>query len=162
MKNYESPVVLENENLAEGVFAASGAGNTATGTGNCWYFNRAWRDNERTEEGYYIWHVEWIHNGTNAGYDHHSGGLDAKLYVSGPALVNVKNPGWDNEMTVSVADSGTINLHVFNECHYVNNGPESKTFNIGVQSNSLEETGMIEITGGDMIACFPCNQHPNG
>ena len=160
MENYSSPVVLGNEELAEGVFAASGA--AANGEGDCWYFNKAWTDNLRLEEEFMIWHVEWIHNGSNAGHDHHSGGLEAFVYVSGPELVDVYNPGWDNEMTVSLEDSHTIRIHAYNQWHYTNNGPESKTFNIGIRSNSIDETTQLEITGGAMISCYACNQHPNG
>ncbi|MBR1477126.1 MAG: hypothetical protein IJ608_04085 [Lachnospiraceae bacterium] len=162
MKNYESPVVLENENLAEGVFAASGA--VTNGEGDCWYFNRAWTDNLRLEEEYMIWHVEWIHDASKTPNraNHHSGGFNGTLTLSGPALVDVYNPGWDNQMTVSRIDDRTIQLNAYNEWHYTNAGPESKTFNIGIKSNSINETVLLEIVGGSMNTCYACNQHPNG
>lgn len=66
MKNYEKPVVLVNEELAEGVYAASGA----TGTADCWSYDvksvQDWDGGSHVFEIYLTHHtnLEHISNGT--------------------------------------------------------------------------------------------------
>ncbi len=76
MKDYVKPVVLENEELAEGVYAASGAGVSTT---DCWtvdaYSVQAWNGSHN------VFEVHAVHS---AGVQHISGCTTVTLTFSVP------------------------------------------------------------------------------
>jgi len=64
MKNYESPVVLQYEDLAEGIYAASGAGEIDyENDPTCWSLD-VQRSQVEAREGWVIYRIQANHPGT--------------------------------------------------------------------------------------------------
>ena len=57
MKTYEKPVVIENEDLAEGVFAASGDSGSSS---DCWYVT--WSSSQDYVDGAHIFRINATHS----------------------------------------------------------------------------------------------------
>lgn len=78
MKNYEKPIVVINEELAEGVYAASGF-TGPIGTSDCWSFDvkdiQAWNGSH---------HIFEIHLTHHTGLQHISGATTVSVTFSAP------------------------------------------------------------------------------
>ncbi len=85
MKNYERPIVMINEDLAEGVYAASGAG-----VGSCYLVNSFGCQNpyEITGTDMNAWtvHVDGVHNDPG----HHSSYREVTIVFNYPVQVHAK------------------------------------------------------------------------
>ena len=56
MKSYEKPVVLANDEVAEGVYAGSGKGD------GCFKYFTYWGSNFSDADGFYEYNVEFVHD----------------------------------------------------------------------------------------------------
>ncbi len=78
MKNYEKPIVMINEDLAEGVYAASGLTGPA-GTSDCWSFDvysvQDWNGS------HHIFEIKLTHH---TGLEHISGATSVSVTFSSP------------------------------------------------------------------------------
>ena len=101
MQNYSKPVVLENEDLAEGVYAASGAGGLVSS--DCWIIERVQiMQRPETGRGDYRLQVDTKHINS----DNHRSSATVTIVFNQP--VTVTNPG-GNAFTVS-GEGSTIKV----------------------------------------------------
>ncbi len=79
MKKYEKPVVMVNEELAEGVYAASGALTGPMGTSDCWSFDVT--DEQAWNGSHHVFQVNLKHH---TGLQHISGATTVSVTFSAP------------------------------------------------------------------------------
>ncbi len=134
MKNYVKPVVLANEELAEGVYAASGDCYTVTG-----YIHQT------NEQGRHDYRVQF--NGVHAAADgHHSG--EQVLTISFNMPVVYKS---SNGTCIGGSGSNTISI----KYNYHNNGND----NIGLGDVIVEADEGLALAGSTLSCNHDCGQH---
>ncbi len=134
---YEKPVVLANEELAEGVYAASGAGS------DCYTVTAYIHQRPETGRETYAIQVNAVHAAT-----HHSTAQELVLYFNMPVTYVASQGSYKS-------GSGTSELHVSYTYH--NNNTE----NIGlgdVYVTCSDYTG-LSVTGAQLICNMTCAQH---
>lgn len=139
MTNYEKPVILANEDLAEGVYAASGAGG---GGENCYsvtaYIHQTPDNGNRT----YRIQV----NGTHSSTTHHSTGQVLVLNFNLPVTYVSSNGSL-------AGGDGTAELRI--SYGYHNNG----TDNIGLGDVVVEADDGLSVAGARLECNYSCDQH---
>lgn len=137
MKTYEKPVVLANEELAEGVYAASGAGGS-----DCYEVTAYIHQTPQTGRGDYRIQVNGKHNATG----HHSTGQVLILYFN-QSVDYVSSNG-----TLKSGD-GTSELKI--DYSYHNNEKD----NIGLGDVVVTSEPGLAITGAVLECNYTCDQH---
>lgn len=137
MMNYEKPVVLANEEIAEGVYAASGAG------ADCYTVSAYIHQTPETGRGDFRIQVDAQHA---AGDGHHSGEQVLVLYFNQAVTYKGSNgalSGGDGTASISI----TYNYH--------NNAYD----NIGLGDVIVESDAGLSVTGAQLICNHNCGQH---
>lgn len=141
MKNYEKPVVLVNEELAEGVYA---------GSGDCYTFTAKIVQKPENGRDTYIIQIDGVHAATD---DHHSDSRTVKISFN--QNVTYVSSGAD---TMTGSGSNTLYLTYIqpNGDYHNNGGPE----NIGLGNLTVQAGAGLEITGICCTYCsHKCDQH---
>ena len=135
MKNYEKPVIITNDEIAEGVYAASG---------DCYTFTAEIKQKPETGRGDYRIQVNGKHDASD---DHHSSERTVQITFN----MNVK---YKNSLAQTVIGDGTSMLTLTYvdgvNGSYHNNGHE----NIGLGDLFVEAEPGLAITG---VSCTYCN-----
>ncbi|MCM1215773.1 MAG: hypothetical protein NC331_03005 [Lachnospiraceae bacterium] len=134
---YEKPIVLINEELAESVYAASGAG------GDCYTVTTRIHQEPETGRGDYRIQVDAIHA---AGDSHHSGKQTLILYFNQAVTYKSSNgslAGGDGTASISIDYS------------YHNNDYD----NIGLGDVIVESDAGLDVSGAQLICNHDCGQH---
>lgn len=140
MKKYDKPVILVNESLAEGVYAASGD----QGSGSDCYTTTA-RIHQTPETGRGDFRIQV--DGKHAAADgHHSGKQTLVLYFNQNVTYRESNGH------LSGGD-GTAELRI--DYAYHNNGND----NIGLGDVVVESEAGLAVTGAQLICNHDCGQH---
>lgn len=139
MKNYIKPIVLANEALSEGVYAASGM---ASGN-DCYTVTAYIHQTPETGRDDYRIQVNAVHT---AGDGHHSGKQTLVLYFNQAVTYS-----WSNG-SLSGGD-GTSSISI--DYDYHNNGND----NIGLGDVIVESNVGLAITGTELICNHDCGQH---
>lgn len=139
---YEKPIVFVNEELAEGVYAASG---TAGGGGgdDCYTVTAYIHQTPETGREDYRIQVDAVHA---AGDGHHSGQQTLILYFNQAVTYVSSNgslSGGDNTSSISIDYS------------YHNNGND----NIGLGDVVVKSSAGLAVTGAQLICNHDCGQH---
>lgn len=137
MTNYEKPVVLANEEIAEGVYAASGAG------GDCYTVTAYIHQTPETGRGDFRIQVNAVHA---AGDDHHSGKQTLILYFNQPVTYSSSNG------TLASGDN-TSELHI--DYSYHNNAYD----NIGLGDVVVTSDAGLAVNNAVLICNHDCGQH---
>lgn len=135
MKNYVQPVVLENEELAEGIYAASGAGGS-----DC--YTVTWNIHQQPETGREDFRIQV--NAPHAATNGHHSGVQI-LVISYNQSVTYKS----SQGTLESGD-GTNTLRIRYQYH--NNG----TDNIGLGDLVVEADPGVAVTNAYMICNYDC------
>lgn len=138
MMNYEKPVVLANEDVAEGVYAASGTG----GGENCYTVGAYITQTPQTGNERYTIHVDGQHNSST----HHSTGQVLVLSFNMPVTYN-----WSNG--TCVGGDGTAELRISYSYH--NNGVD----NIGLGDVYVVAGDGLSVTSSRLECNYSCDQH---
>ena len=133
--NYEKPVVLVNEDVAEGVYAASGA--------DCYTVTAYIHQTPETGRGDFRIQVDGVHA---AGDNHHSGAQE--LVLSFNQAVTYK--GSNGSLTDG---DGTSSITIAYSYH--NNGYD----NIGLGDVIVEADQGLAVTGAVLYCNHDCGQH---
>lgn len=134
MKNYVKPVVLDNEEVFEGVYAASGDCYTVTTSMH-----------QEPQEGRIDYRIQV--NGThNAADDHHSGEQVLTLSFNMPVSYVSSNGSL-------IAGDGTSSIQI--RYSYHNNGVD----NIGLGDVVVSSSDGLGITGAVLSCNYDCGQH---
>lgn len=139
MKNYEKPIVLVNEELAEGVYAASGA---AAGD-DCYSVTAYIHQTPETGRGDFRIQVDAVHA---AGDGHHSGKQTLVLSFNQTVTYVGSNgslSGGDNTASIRI------------DYTYHNNGND----NIGLGDVIVTSDAGLAVTGAMLICNHDCGQH---
>lgn len=139
MKTYERPIVLVNEELAEGVYAASGG----DADEDCYTVTAYIHQTPETGRGDFRIQVNGVHQ---AGDGHHSGQQILVLYFNQAVTYKDSNgslAGGDGTSTISIDYS------------YHNNGYD----NIGLGDVIVESDAGLAVTGAELICNHDCGQH---
>ena len=139
MKNYIKPIVLANEDLSEGVYAASGM---ASGN-DCYTVTAYIHQIPETGRGDFRIQVDAVHA---AGDGHHSGKQTLVLYFNQAVLYKSSNGSL-------VGGNGTSSINI--DYSYHNNG----TDNIGLGDVIVESDVGLAVTGAQLICNHDCGQH---
>ena len=139
MKKYEKPVLLVNESLAEGVYAASGD----TVDGDCYTVTAYIHQTPETGREDYRIQVNGVHA---AGDGHHSG--EQHLFLSFNQPVTYSS---SNGTLVSGDNTSTIEI----KYNYHNNGND----NIGLGDVVVTSGDGLSITGAKLTCNYDCGQH---
>ncbi len=139
MTNYEKPVILTNEDLAEGVYAASGA---AGGGGDCYTVTAYITQTPQIGNERYTIHVDGFHNTTT----HHSTGQVLVLSFNMPVTYSSSNG------SLSGGD-GTAELRISYSYH--NNAVD----NIGLGDVYVSAGEGLAVTGARLECNYSCDQH---
>ena len=139
MKKYEKPVVMINEELAEGVYAASG----------CYTFTARITQKPEQGRGTYAIQVDGVHAAEDG---HHS--TERTVQISFNQNVTHSK---SNASSVSGSGSSILTLKYTNETgNYHNNA----TDNIGLGQLYVESDSGLAITGITCVYCnMDCEQH---
>ncbi|MCM1044808.1 MAG: hypothetical protein NC417_04795 [Candidatus Gastranaerophilales bacterium] len=137
MKEYVKPVVVVNDEVAEGVYTASGAGE------DCYTVTTRIHQTPETGRGDYRIQVDAKHA---AGDNHHSGKQTLVLYFNQPVTYS-----WSNG-TLSEGD-GTSTIKI--DYTYHNNAYD----NIGLGDVIVEADAGLSVTGAQLICNHDCGQH---
>ena len=137
MKNYVKPVVLDNEEIFEGVYAASGDDN------DCYTVTAYIHQRPETGRGDYRVQVNGKHAAANG---HHSGEQVLFLYFNQPVTYKSSNG-------TLVSGDGTSTISI--KYNYHNNASD----NIGLGDVVVEsDSGLTDPSA--MLTCnFDCGQH---
>lgn len=136
---YEKPIVLVNEELAEGVYAASGA---AAGE-DCYSVSARIHQTPETGRGDYRIQVDGVHA---AGDGHHSG--EQILVLSFNQAVEYQSSNGD-------LDGGDNTASISIKYNYHNNGND----NIGLGDVVVTSDAGLAVTGAMLICNHDCGQH---
>lgn len=139
---YEKPIVLVNEELAEGVYAASG-GTTAGGGDDCYTVTAYIHQIPETGRGDFRIQVNAVHA---AGDGHHSG--KQTLVLSFNQAVEYS---WSNGTLAGGDGTSTISI----DYSYHNNGND----NIGLGDVIVKSDAGLAVTGAELICNHDCGQH---
>lgn len=139
MKNYVKPVVLENEGLAEGVYAASGVGDCYTATATITQTPQEGRD-------FYVIQVSATHNAADG---HHSTGQVLTLSFNQP----VTYVGAYGSGASLVSGDGTSELQISYSYHA--NGNE----NLGGDSVEVQSAPGLAVLGATLSCNHTCADH---
>ena len=145
MKNYVKPIVLANEELAEGVYAASGAA-TGGGDGQDCYTVTAYI-HQTPETGREDYRIQV--NGVHAAIGHHSTEQVLILYFNQP--VNYSFCNGANATCTGGDGSSTLELTY----NYHNNEND----NIGLGDVVVTSAEGLAITGAELRCNYKCDQH---
>lgn len=138
MTNYEKPIVLANEEIAEGVYAASGAGG-----GDCYTVSAYIHQAPEIGRGDFRIQVDGVHA---AGDGHHSGVQVLTLYFNQAVTYKGSNGG------LSGGD-GTSSISISYAYH--NNAYD----NIGLGDVIVEADAGLSVTGAVLSCNYNCGQH---
>lgn len=138
MKDYVKPIVLANEELAEGVYAASGAG----GDDNCYETTAYIHQRPETGRGDYRIQVNGVHNATS----HHSTAQVLVLYFNQAVNYSGSNGSL-------AGGDGTSELRI--SYNYHNNQYD----NIGLGDVIVVSDPGLEVTGAKLECNYTCDQH---
>ncbi len=141
MKNYEKPVVLANDEVSEGVYAASGA--VAGDSSDCYTVTAYIHQTPETGRHDYRIQVDAVHDAAD---DHHSGEQVLTLYFNQPVVYVRSNgtlAGGDNTTAISI----TYNYH--------NNGYDE----IGLGDVFVKADDGLAVTGSVLTCNHNCGQH---
>ena len=142
MKDYVKPIVLANEELAEGVYAASGdAGNG----GDC-YTVTAYI-HQTPELGREDYRIQV--NGVHAAVGHHSTGQELILYFNQPVNYQFCNGA---EATL-VSGDGTSELRLAYSYH------NNENDNIGLGDVVVTSGDGLAVSGAVLKCNYTCGQH---
>lgn len=136
MKNYVKPVVLSNDELAEGVYAASGAGE------NCYTVTTNIHQKPETGRGDYRIQVDGKHNAIN----HHSTAQTLILYFN-------QNVEYVSSNGTCVGGSGTTQLSISYGYH------NNQVDNIGLGDVVVTSDAGLAVTGAQLTCNYTCDQH---
>ncbi len=138
MKNYEKPIVVVNEDLAEGVYAASG---------DCYTFTARITQSPEVGQPYYIIQMDGVHAAQD---NHHSTSRTMKISFNMPVT-------YISSQAASVSGSGSTVLHLTytdgvncDKGAYHNNGSD----NIGLGNLTVQAEAGLAIQG---ISCTYCD-----
>ena len=151
MENYVSPVIFDNDELAEGVYA------TGSGAGDCWTmtYEEKQRVNNNPGDNFVVYRIDAVHHVT--GVFHISRSTTIFVNFSGAGITGVQVEGTDG---VCMADTGVLEVNKGEDgfkigctssgCtivrHYHGNAYESgDNFNIMLRINSPD--GEAVVTG---------------
>lgn len=141
MKNYEKPIVMINEDMAEGVYAASGDCYTFTADIMQGPDRPAYYDN-------YVIQINGTHNATDG---HHSGVRTVKIVFNQDVTYLSSN-------AESCTGSGSKTLYLtytqYNGSYHNNEGG-----NIGLGNLNVDSAHGLAITG---VTCTYCNESCEG
>ena len=141
MKNYEKPVVLVNEELAEGVYA---------GSGNCYTFDARITQTPQNGRDTYIIQIDGTHDAAD---HHHSDSRTVKISFN-------QNVTYVSSGAEVMTGSGTNTLYLTyvqkNGDYHNNGGPEF----IGLGNLTVKAGDGLAITGICCTDCYhKCDQH---
>lgn len=136
---YEKPIAIENDELAEGVYAASGSvvGN------DCYTVSAYIHQSPEIGRGDYRIQVNGVHAASNG---HHSGEQILTLNFNQPV-----DYSWSNGTLVGGNGTSTINI----KYNYHNNGND----NIGLGDIVVTADDGLAITGAVLSCNYDCGQH---
>lgn len=132
MKNYEKPMVMVNEELAEGVYAASGAVST------CWFVN--WDKKENYDGTWQNFRFEIKHSGE----DHAKTGDSIQVVLNFSGEISDAQ-SWD---VSGVSCSGSSVIITGALSSVVPNPNCTKSFLLQVKSSSADATQALSYSGG--------------
>lgn len=139
MDNYEKPAVLANEEISEGVYAASGS----DAGEDCYTVSAYIHQTPETGRGDYRIQVNAVHA---AGDGHHSGQQTLELSFNQPVEYS-----WSNG-SLSGGD-GTASITI--DYSYHNNGND----NIGLGDVIVTADAGLAVTGAVLYCNHECGQH---
>lgn len=131
MMKYEKPIVLENEELAEGVYA---------GSGNCYTVTARMTQTPQQGRGNYVIQFDAHHDAVDG---HHSSMQRVEVSFN-------QNVEYVSSNAQNVSGSGTSRL-TFEYGNYHNNGVD----NIGLGNMTVTADAGLAITG---VKCTYCNE----
>lgn len=134
MKNYVKPVVLDNEEVFEGVYAASG---------NCYTVTTS--IHQDPQEGRIDYRIQV--NGTHAADDGHHGGEQVLTLSFNMPVTYVSSNG------TLVSGDGTSSIQI--KYNYHNNAYD----NIGLGDVVVSSSDGLGITGAVLSCNYDCGQH---
>lgn len=140
MTNYEKPIVLSNEDLAEGVYAASGVPGSGA---DCYTVTAYIHQTPETGRGDFRIQVNAVHAALD---DHHSGKQVLVLYFNQAVTYKGSNgtlDGGDGTASISIAYA------------YHNNAYD----NVGLGDVIVESDAGLSVTGAQLICNHDCGQH---
>ena len=140
MNNYEKPIVVETEELAEGIYAASGG---TGGGGDCYTVTARIHQTPETGRGDYRIQVDGVHAAANG---HHSGAQ--VLMLSFNQAVDYSS---SNGSCIGGSGSSTIQI----QYNYHNNAND----NIGLGDVVVTADEGLAITGAVLTCNYDCGQH---
>lgn len=134
MKNYQKPVVLMNEELAEGVYAASG---------DCYTFTSRITQRPETGNPVYVIQIDGSHNATDG---HHSSERTVRI-VFNQAITYVSS----NAASISGDGTTTLDLSFVDGVNgsYHNNAND----NIGLGQLKVKSNDGLEIINTYSVSC---------
>ena len=136
---YEKPIAIENDELAEGVYAASGSS-----VGNdCYTVSAYIHQTPEIGRGDYRIQVNGVHAAANG---HHSGEQILTLTFNQPV-----DYSWSNGVLVSGDGTSAISI----KYNYHNNGND----NIGLGDIVVTADDGLAITGAVLSCNYDCGQH---
>ena len=144
MKTYERPIVLVNEELAEGVYAASGE--VAGEGGDCYAVTAYIHQTPETGREDYRIQVNGVHAAADG---HHSGEQVLTLYFNQPVGFSFCS---DSNATL-VGGDGTSSIDI--RYNYHNNAYD----NIGLGDVVVTSGEGLEVTGAVLSCNYNCGQH---
>lgn len=139
MKAYEKPVIVVNEEVAEGIYMASGA----VGGSDCYTVTARIHQTPETGRGDYRIQVDGVHAASD---NHHSGKQVLTLYFNQPVTYKSSNGSL-------AGGDGTSNLSIAYEYH--NNGSD----NIGLGDVVVEANIGLAVMSARLECNHDCGQH---
>ncbi|MDE6887598.1 MAG: hypothetical protein K2P45_02975 [Eubacterium sp.] len=140
MKNYEKPIILANDSLAEGVYAASGD----TASSDCYTVTARIHQKPETGRDYYVIQADAVH-----GAEHHGGQQHLLLSFNQP--VTFVNASSSNASLAGGNGTNCIDIAY----SYHQNGSD----NIGTGDIAVSSGEGLAITGAVMTCNKDCFQH---
>lgn len=139
MKDYVKPIVLANEELAEGVYAASGDGGNG---GDCYTVTAYIHQTPETGRGDFRLQVNGVHNAVG----HHSTAQVLVLYFNQPVTYKSSNGSL-------AGGDGTSELRISYSYH------NNEYDNIGLGDVVVESDEGLAVTGAMLECNYTCDQH---
>ena len=142
MNNYEKPIVVETEELAEGIYAASGAG----GGADCYTVTAYIHQTPETGRENYCIQANATHAAANG---HHSTEQVLTLYFNQPVTYD-----WCSSANATCSGGdGTAELRI--TYNYHNNAYE----NIGLGDIYVKSADGLAVNGARLECNYVCAQH---
>lgn len=140
MNNYEKPIVVETEELAEGIYAASGNG------GDCYFVTPRITQRPETGRENYCVQVDATHAAADR---HHSTAQKLTLYFNQPVTFD-----WCSDSNATLAGGdGTANLSI--SYNYHNNEND----HIGLGDVYVKSADGLSVNGAKLECNYTCAQH---